>query len=210
MLLEIVLKSVQALFSIVEMQQVSVKWEFRTRLLIAGKSGDQYIEGMFTVCDGLRGDAFVAAQEVGFDHLCEIVGGRRRAIDTLTPHMRGMVFPLIEQESKELFWQYCRPRGPLSRQNGQSMKQNVSRRRRCWTLLTQMDPAIHLSEGHRSDMLLDLGGLTREERVMVQSSISNERDFDSVAEAFIIQHPRIRCRESKTSERQGQRRIQTC
>ena len=38
-----------------------------------------------------------------------------------------------------------------------------------------MDPVIHLSEGHRSDMPLDLSGLTREERVIVQasSSISN-------------------------------------
>ena len=41
-------------------------------------------------------------------------------------------------------------------------------------------------------MLLDLSGLTREERVTVQPSISNERDFDRVAEALIIQHPRIR------------------
>ena len=43
------------------------------------------------------------------------------------------------------------------------MKQYVSRRRRYWTLLTQMDPVMHLSEGHRSDMLLDLSGLTRVE-----------------------------------------------
>ena len=58
-----------------------------------------------------------------------------------------------------------------------------------------MDPVIHLSEGHRSAMLLDLSGLTHEERVMVQPSISNERDFDRVAKALIIQHPRIHPRE---------------
>ena len=40
-------------------------------------------------------------------------------------------------------------------------------------------------------MLLDLSGLTREERVMVQASIDNERDLDRIAEALIIQHPRI-------------------
>ena len=55
------------------------------------------------------------------------------------------------------------------------MKQYVSRRRRCWILLVQMDPVIHFSEGHRSDMLLDLSGLTREDRL--QS-----------VEALIIQH----------------------
>ena len=54
------------------------KCEFRTRLRIAGKTGDQYIEAMSKVCDGLRGDASVAAQEVGFDNLCEIVDGSPR------------------------------------------------------------------------------------------------------------------------------------
>ena len=54
------------------------EWEFRTRLRVAGKSGDQYIEAMSKVCDGLRGDAFVAAQEVGFDSLCQIVDGTPR------------------------------------------------------------------------------------------------------------------------------------
>ena len=38
-------------------------------------------------------DQRLAAQEVGFDNLCEIVDGRPRGIDTLTQHMRGMVFP---------------------------------------------------------------------------------------------------------------------
>ena len=40
-------------------------------------------------------------------------------------------------------------------------------------------------------MLLDLNGLTREERVLVQASINDERDFDKVADALIIQHPQI-------------------
>ena len=52
------------------------EWEFRTRPRIAGISGDQYVEVMSKVCDGLRGDAFVAAHEVGFDNQCEIVDGQ--------------------------------------------------------------------------------------------------------------------------------------
>ena len=32
---------------------------------------------------------------------------------------------------------------------GESMKQYVSRRRRCWILLVQMDPVIRLRVGHR-------------------------------------------------------------
>ena len=59
------------------------EWEFRSRRRIAGKIDDQYIEAMSKVCDGLRGLALVAAQEVGFDNLCEIADGRPRGIDTL-------------------------------------------------------------------------------------------------------------------------------
>ena len=77
------------------------------------------------------------------------------------------------------------------------MEQFGSRRRRCWTLLVQIDPVIHLSKGHRSDMLLDLSGLTREERVIVQASIGDKRDFDRVAGALIVRHPRIHLRESQ-------------
>ena len=94
----------------------------------------------------------------------------------------------------------------MSRQHGESMKQYVSRRRRCWTLLVQVDPVIHLSEGHRSDMLLGLSGLTREEREMVQASISRERDFDIVAFATSTHSS------PSKSERNGgqrQRQVQT-
>ena len=51
-------------------------------------------EAMSKVCDGLRGDVFVAALEVGFDGLCQIADGRPRGIDTLINHMRGIVFSL--------------------------------------------------------------------------------------------------------------------
>ena len=55
---------------------------------------------MSKVCAGLLGDAFVAAHEVGFDNLREIVDGIPQGIDTLIQHVRGMVFPLTEHESK--------------------------------------------------------------------------------------------------------------
>ena len=53
-------------------------------------------------------------------------------------------------------------------------------------------------------MLLDLAGIERLERVMEQSSIGNARDFERIAEALILQHPRIHVRESrKKSPYQG-------
>ena len=91
--LEIMLKHVQVLVSTMETQHASTNGNFALDFAIAGKTGDQYKKAMFKVCDGLRGDAFVAAQEVGFDNLCEIVDGRPRGIDTLNRHMRGAGFP---------------------------------------------------------------------------------------------------------------------
>ena len=55
----------------------------------------------------------------------------------------------------------------------------------------ELDPELNLSEGHRADMLLDLSGLERTERTMIQASIGNARDFDKIAEALVVQHPRI-------------------
>ena len=57
-------------------------------------TGDQHIDAMSKVCvtDYVALHAF-AAQEVGFDNLCEIVDGTPRVFDTLINHVLGMVFP---------------------------------------------------------------------------------------------------------------------
>ena len=169
------------------------EWEFRTRLRIAGKSGDQYIEAMSKVCDGLRGDAFVAAQEVGFDNLCELVDGRPHGIDTLIqPHARNGFFPFDRTRTQR----NIPPVLPPWRTPVQAKWRKVS------DSMSRDDDVVGHScdrfrEGHRPETLLDLSGLTREERVMLQASTSNERDVDRVAEAFIIQHPRIHLKESQ-------------
>ena len=111
-------------------------------------------------------------------------------LDLLIMAMKSYVFPLTTHEAKELFRQYCKPSGSLSRQSGESMQQYTARRRRCWKLLKELDNEIELSEGHRADMLLDLSGLSREERIMIQASIGNARDFEKIADALMVQHPR--------------------
>ena len=88
---------------------------------IADKTGDQYNDVMSKVCDGLRGDAFVAVQEVGMDNLCQVIDGRPSGMNTLINQKTRNGFPLTEHESKELFHQYCCPGGPLSRQSGESV-----------------------------------------------------------------------------------------
>ena len=54
----------------------------------------------------------------------------------------------------------------------------------------ELDSELNLGEGHRADLLLDLAGLDKNERVMIQASIGNVRDFEKIAEALILQHPR--------------------
>ena len=77
------------------------------------------------------------------------------------------------------------------------MTQYVSRRQRCWKLLKELDPEIELSEGHRADMLLDLAGLDKHEKIMVQASVNNARTFERIADALVLQHPRIHLKESR-------------
>ena len=45
------------------------EWEFRTKLRMQGKSGNDYIDAASKVVEGLRGDAFITAQELGLHEL---------------------------------------------------------------------------------------------------------------------------------------------
>ena len=112
-------------------------------------------------------------------------------MDQLIRAMNRSVFPLPAHEAKELFRQYCKVGGVLSRQAGESMQQYIGRRTRCWVLLKELDKELDLSEGHRADMLLDIAGLDKHERTMVQLCIANAREFNNIADALVLQHPRI-------------------
>ena len=46
-------------------------------------------------------------------------------------------------------------------------------------------------------MLLDLAGLDIHEKVMIQASTGNSREFENAANALVSQHPRIQVRESR-------------
>ena len=134
----------------------------------------------------------MVAKELGLDKIWHPGDVDEPAgVDVLVKAIKLHVFPQTAYEAKELLRQFCKPSGSLSRQNGESMNGYCSRRRRCWKLLTELDKEIVLSEGHRADLLLDLAGLDKNERTMVQASIGNSREFDKIAEALVVQHPRI-------------------
>ena len=73
------------------------EWEFRTRLRLKGsKDLGKYAEAMSKVIDGLRGDAFSIAQEVGLENLwqcgsvlTEASRERAEAAETASQHSVG-------------------------------------------------------------------------------------------------------------------------
>ena len=147
---------------------------------------------MSKVVDGLRGEAFVVAKELGLERIWQPGDEFTDAgPDVLVKAIKAQVFPQTTFEAKELFRQFTKPSGSLSRQSGEAMHSYVARRRRCWKLLTELDTELVLSEGHRADLLLDLSGLDKGERTMIQASIGNVRDFDKIADALVLQPPRI-------------------
>ena len=131
------------------------EWEFRSHLRIAGKEEKELATEMSKLVDGLRADAFTAAMTIGYERLLQAGG-----LDELIKAIRDVVFPQSEHEAKVLFSAFTKQGGPLARQNGESMQQFVSRRRRTWRLMKELDPEITLSEGHLADLLLDLCGLS--------------------------------------------------
>ena len=52
-----------------------------------------------------------------------------------------------------------------------------------------------MSEDHRADMLFEQSGLSKREKNMIQASIQNGRDFQKVADALMLQHPRVHVNE---------------
>ena len=81
------------------------EWEFRTKLKVMGKRGDQYADATSRIVEGLRGDAFIVAQELGLEKLQDpgqaerpatledvAVPARPSGIDLLVEAMREKVF----------------------------------------------------------------------------------------------------------------------
>ena len=111
---------------------------------------------MSKVVDGLRGEAFIVAKEIGLDkiwepghisHSGDPALNVKPGVDTLIEAIKASVFPQTTYEAKELFRQYTKPSGALARQVGESMHQYISRRQRCWKLLKELDPENELREG---------------------------------------------------------------
>ena len=85
---------------------------------------------MAQVVEALRGDALRVAMDISIPELLKATGK-----DELLAEMKKFVFPLVEQESKELYREGHKTReSVLTRQGGEAMQNYVLRRRRWWSV----------------------------------------------------------------------------
>ena len=119
---------------------------------------------MNKIVEGLRGDAFLLARDLGLETLAR-PGGLERLIEVIRHH----VFPRALEESKELFRAGQKHGGPLSRQPTESML-SYTQRRRWWTLLVELDPTMMISEAFRTELMLEMSGISRQEILVVKAA----------------------------------------
>ena len=145
------------------------------------------------IVEGLRGDAFLLARDLGLETLAR-PGGLERLIEVIRNH----VFPRALEESKELFRAGQKHGGPLSRQPTESMLSYTQRRRRWWTLLVELDPTMMISEAFRTELLLEMSGISRQEILVVKACRKSD-DFKGTARVLVDNYSGIHLREGSRS-----------
>ena len=101
------------------------------------------LQSLSTIVDGLRGEAARIAMDIGHAVLLKDDGS---GVERLVEDIKKFVFPQAKAEAKELYQLGHKKNGTMSRQNTESMVSYVSRRRRWWIQLKQLDRTIGLSD----------------------------------------------------------------
>ena len=147
---------------------------------------------MQKVLEGLRGDAHLAAQDLGAETLMKDGG-----IEALSATLKKMIFPLQSLEAKELFRVGQMQHGPLSRQTGEPVTCFISRRRRWWRQVKGLDSNMLISDQMRAELLIESTGLTKQEQLMIRTS-SKSHTFDDYAAILLEHHGRIHLKDSRS------------
>ena len=142
------------------------------------------------IVEGLRDAVFTVVSDLGKDKL-----SAKDSVAQIAAALREHAYPLRSIEAKELFHEGSKIYGPLARQRGEPMNMYVSRRRRWWTRLTNLDKEMNTSESILADMLLECARLDETQKLLVLTSCGNQMKMSMIAEALIKQHPKIHLRE---------------
>ena len=108
-------------------------------------------------------------------------------LDLLVQKVQERLFPQRTAEARELLKQGMRIGGPMSRVPGEPMTSYISRRRRWWTLVHEMDNTLELGDTVQGSMMLEQGGLSRFDQNMVLTYTKGQRTMTAIAEALLEQ-----------------------
>ena len=174
------------------------EWEFRalTRWNQTEKDDKKALASKFL--DSLRGEAYIIAEDLGSEVLYS-----ENNIPAIVEAVRKILFPLLEQESKELYRLGTQVGGLLARQPGEPMMSYFARRKRWWRKLQQLDKNVAINEAVLTDLILDNSGLNRQERLMVLTAMGTSTKVEDAEKALIKMHSRIHATERRTGSKGG-------
>ena len=155
------------------------EWEFRSLTRLRATKEDERWQLGAKFLESLRNDAYTLAEDLGAQALVQ-----PDAIEKIVELVRAHIFPLTDTEAKELYRMGTTVGGALSRQPGESMLNYINRRKRWYRKLKQLDKGVEISEGILVDLMLDCSGLTRQEKLMVQTATHADRTMDSTCDAL--------------------------
>ena len=118
--------------------------------------------------------------------LAKLMGAN--GLDLLVQKVQERLFPQRTAEARELLKQGMRIGGPTSRVPGEPMTSYISRRRRWWNLVHEMDNTLELGDTVQGSMMLEQAGLSRFEQNMVLTYTKGQRTMTAIAEALLEQH----------------------
>jgi len=154
------------------------------------------------VIEGLRGEAADIAMDIGTEVLMK---DDHTGLTVLTETLRSHIFPKKEAEAKVLYKHGHKKKGVLSRQSAEPIVSYVSRRRRWWTQLKQLDSSVELSDTIRGDLMLEAANLGKIESLLVLSSAGTDRKFEAIAKAKQDQHALIHLEEKSARKTDNHR-----
>ena len=159
------------------------EWQFRLQIKRSSCKVEELPALTVKVVDALRGEALSCAMEIRLDKLMKADG-----LDLLVQRVQARIFPQRTAEARELLKQGIRVGGPMSRVRGEPMMSYISRRRRWWTLVREMDNTLELGDTVQGSMMLEQAGPSRLEKNMVLTHTRGQRTMTVIAEALLEQH----------------------
>ena len=141
------------------------------------------------VLEGLRGGLDKLTQEHGITDLMDAI--------------KKVVFPRASEEAKKLFRVGQRTDGPLSCQYGEAIGSYISRRRRWWSTLRELDPSIQLSESMLTELLLEVLVSADKRFLVIGACAGTSRSFEGVASILVGHYSGVTMKDSRTLSAQG-------